>query len=928
MTDLLSPALDPVSLRQLPDGCTVICATQRLAQQLSQRHDENADKNASWATLQSTTFALWLQTCYEAMALRDREPQALTGLRLLDAFQERLIWEQIIHQSLGPNDALLFDIAALATTAAEAHALTINWEISPARSTLFASEEQRQFAQWQTAFVERCQDLRLIDSARLNATLIDHLSHSEMRLPTHVVFAGFDHYTPLELKLQRALSLAGCKLSVLETSLPTERLPLEIVAADVIESECLLVAHWTRQILEANPKASIGIVAPDLATYQHPLTDALEDVLDPALVLPSHALQRRPFNVSLGQPLSSLSIVRTALTMLQALAQSHAVEQTLVRALLSSPYWSLADEDDACARLDTAMREGVAPKAPLSRYRDYASYIFEKQSVQAPATLGFLGALDSATRSLNKQRPPSEWRRTIQAILGNGGWLANGHLRSHEFQTREAFAKELGKLAQLDQITGKISFSKAVSLLTQLCSERLFQPKTRGTPPIQILGTLEASGLRFDALWVMGLTDSAWPPPANPNPLLAADALRAAGAPNASATVQLDFARRIQRRLLNSAPTIRMSYPCLDQATELQPSPLIRDLGPIQIGRPDAAPWANQVLAHHGKLLEVITDTQAPPVHEGDKVSGGTALLRAQAICPAWGYYQYRLGARTLAKPVEGLDPRKRGTLIHDTLERFWNRTGTLAALKAMTEGARYTAVAAAAQEALDQFNNDRKREALKPRQYALEQRRLIRLVDEWLKLESTRKEDFVVLETEGKREVTIAGIVAHLQIDRIDQLSDGRTLIIDYKSGADIDIANWAADRITEPQLPIYAAIAENPSCDIAGVAFGLVHISGAEFKGISQDDYLLPGVHAMSSDRGRRLFDAAKFPDWASIVAHWRDAIERVAVEIREGHAGVRITRMDDVRYCDVRPLLRLTERQEQLDAAITAERFEDSA
>lgn len=914
------PMLAKVSLRQLPAGCVVLCATQRLAQQLSSSHDHHADKGTSWATLQCKTFGQWLQERYAAMALRDCEPPTLRGLRVLDGFQERLLWEQVIHQSLGANEALIFDIGALAATAADAHALTINWAIPvTAQNNAFASEEQRRFCEWQSAFLKRCNALRLIDAARLHAELIRQLATDAQHLPEWLIFAGFDHYTPLELACQQQLAQAGCQLGTLvEDNQPIRPTPV-IGIAETIDAECLAVAHWAKALLAERPDTPIGIVVPDLATYQHPLTDALEDIIDPTLVLPGNVLQRRPFNISLGQPLATQPVVRTALMLLQVLTQHHAVEQPMIRTLLASPYWSSTDESDARARLDCAMREGVAPKAPLSRYSDFAEYLYDKQSILAPATQGFLNRLGAATRNLGKQRPPSEWRRVIQALLVNGGWLANGHLRSDEFQAREAFGKELGKLAQLDQITGHISFSKAVSLLVQLCAERLFQPKTRGTPPIQVLGVLEATGMRFDALWIMGLSDRAWPPPANPNPLLPAEALRAAGAPNASASVQLDFAQRIQTRLLESARIVRISYPHTDNATEQQPSPLIHPLGAAQPLHPPAVDWVADLQCREAPRLESLMDADAPPVDEGDTIGGGTALLRAQAICPAWGYFQYRLGAKALAKPVEGLDPRKRGTLIHDTLERFWKETQSLATLKTMRDDERRAVVTTAANAALAQFNNDRKREALKPRQAMLEQRRLVRLVDEWLQLESTREEDFVVIEAEGQREVQVAGIVARLQIDRIDQLGDGRTVIIDYKTGADIDISNWAANRITEPQLPIYAAIAEHASGAIAGVAFGLVHITGAGFKGVGQDDHLLPGVHAMSSDRGRKLFDATRFPDWSSVITHWRQAIHRIAQEVRDGAAGVSITSEHDIRFCEVRPLLRLAERQAQLDTAI---------
>lgn len=922
MTALTPPLLTPISRNHLPADCEVICATLRLAQTLAEAHDAAAQTSGSWASLQSTNFTQWLRQTYDALALRGQEPATLAGLRVLDPFQERLIWEQVIRHHLEPETTSLFDVSALAATAAEAHALSINWGIAVGGSFAgaFANTEQERFRLWREDYIDRCQQQGLIDGSRLNATLIEHLTDPGIPLPNDLAFAGFDHFTPLEQRLQAQLQTRGCRLYRLIDE-PCPKTPtLQVYQAADLEHECLAVAEWVAQQQRIHPASRLGIVAPDLASYRYPMMDALEDRLDPSLVLARHAGKPRPFNISLAPPLSSAPVVRTALTLLQAVSQQHAVEQSVISDLLDSPYWSTREEMDARARLDAAIREGVAPKAPLKRYASYVAYCIERDALQAPATLGHLNRLrTSAPGLINQSRLPSEWQRSIQHLLSHGGWLAERQLRSDEFQSREAFAGELVKLARLDQITGKITFSRAVTLLSQLCGERLFQPKTRGTPPVQILGVLEAAGQSFDALWIMGLTDNVWPPAARPNPLLAAEAQRAAGAPNACAAVQLDFARRIQQRLLESAPDIHISYPHQQQATTLQPSPLIPDVNTVVTLDPPPVPWATESRALAGQALEAIDDSRAPAIDTGDKVSGGTWLLRAQAICPAWGYYEYRLGAKALATPVSGLDARQRGTLVHDTLEFFWKATGDLATLQGMDATVRLSAITQAASTALARFNADQKHEALRPRELRLEQGRLIRLVDAWLQLERNRKTAFTVLETEGQREIVIDGIVAHLRIDRIDRLEDGRTLIIDYKTGATIDTRNWAGARITEPQLPIYAAIAGHPEGDIAGVAFALVHVNGPAFKGVGEDEHLLPSVHAISSDRGRRLFDEAQFPDWPSVLAHWHKAIHAVAREIREGDASIRITDPDDLRYCDVLPLLRIAEREQQLAQAI---------
>ena len=49
--------------------------------------------------------------------------------------------------------------------------------------------------------------------------------------------------------------------------------------------------------------------------------------------------------------------------------------------------------------------------------------------------------------------------------------------------------------------------------------ETLFQPEGSAAP-VQILGILEASGMAFDALWVIGLAADRWPPAPGAQPVL------------------------------------------------------------------------------------------------------------------------------------------------------------------------------------------------------------------------------------------------------------------------------------------------------------------------------------------------------------------------------------------------------------------------
>ena len=84
--------------------------------------------------------------------------------------------------------------------------------------------------------------------------------------------------------------------------------------------------------------------------------------------------------------------------------------------------------------------------------------------------------------------------------------------------------------------------------------------------------------------------------------------------------------------------------------------------------------------------------------------------------------------------------------------------------------------------------------------------------------------------------------------------------------------------------------------------------------FAGVADADDLLPGVRGLADAR-QKIFPADRFPDWPSVIAHWRDSLQQVAREVRAGVAGVSFANEGDLKYCEVLPLLRLPERRRLL-------------
>ena len=113
-------------------------------------------------------------------------------------------------------------------------------------------------------------------------------------------------------------------------------------------------------------------------------------------------------------------------------------------------------------------------------------------------------------------------------------------------------------------------------------------------------------------------------------------------------------------------------------------------------------------------------------------------------------------------------------------------------------------------------------RERLPHRYLEMEERRLNFLLGEWLEYELTRVE-FTALETEAERSVTLAGLTFDLRLDRIDRLSDGSLLVIDYKTGV-VTPKSWELPRPDDVQLPLYASFAVDEDETLGGLAFAKV--------------------------------------------------------------------------------------------------------
>ncbi len=855
-----------------------------------------AAKQSQWQTPKAMTLQQWLQEFTTNAMLAGEVAADNFTVNSLNNFTEKLLWQTAIEQCLAKHElADLFDVPNLAQTAMETNLGLIEWQISDeSLSQYFISSETRQFLRWRAVFNALCKKHDALEPARILAMQAGVIHATQLPLPENMQWLGFDRITPLEQHLIESLQTKDVKLEISQAQ--TNKQNLAQIGLDDIGAECRAAVAWAKQHLSENPQADLAIFSPFLANIRRPLADLLDDTFHPETLHASQYETPRIYDFSLGLALSEQAMIGTALNLLWLSAVDKAIEQPTISALLLDVYWGDLSELDARSLLDARMRKTLTRTFKLQVLLTLAD-----KNNQLDQTINCLQSILTKQKNWSKKQLPSVWAHLFSELLHTLNWSKTRPLGSHEYQAKQKWLEVLASFAALDKLTGGLSASDAVQKLQQLCTATIFQPEAGDNVRIQVLGMLESLPKAIDAIWVLGLNDQHWPPPAAPNPLLPAALQRDLQTPGANPEAQSVFAQKIHTRLCNSAAEVIFSWSHKEGERELRVSPLLADI-PIKSDAQTIQTLAEQ-LAIPAKM-ELIDDSIASPIQANEQVRGGSKLFEAQAICPAWAFYQYRLGAKKLEEPSEGLDNMVRGKLVHAVLQHFWLACKDLNTLKALSNNALEDMSAAAIGKALQQLKDEMSIN-LPVQVIKIEQRRLQQLLQTWLALEKQRT-DFSVRDCEVAHTLNIEGLEITCRIDRIDVLADGGLAVIDYKTGENLPaIKTWSEQRIHEPQLPLYVSLVLQHE-HVVAACFAKVNINECKFAGIAAEQGLLPSVSEKSNP----------FVDFTALIAHWHTSLSNIAKEIKNGVASVTFDDEKDLDYCDVKPLLRLPERALQFE------------
>ena len=876
----------------LPEIPLTLTVNARLARWLLLEHDEQkrkAGENA-WQTPPILPLSSWLRNVWLA---------SWPEKYLLSELQCEKIWEEIINQDSARLD--LLHLQGVASQTSKAFSLLHEYRLPRDKKLYEQTDESKAFLRWIRKFESRLSSTlapcMLMDAVR------NSMQEGEILIPHSLRIRGFEEQSPQLKYFLNFLREKGTRVDFL-SPVPSpeilaqrmEKLNDKNVNVEEYENrqgEAEACACWVRSIFQ--PGKRIGIVVPELEKYRTLLKRELAAELVPETIF-SLDEEDLPFNISLAPPLSQEPMIKLALNLLSVKTSNVPVSTFL--SIIQSPFFGFAfPPTREISDLERNLRKKRVLSIPLDRFHSICGSV--------PQVDQLVESLKSWTLN-NSKLMPEKWAKELSDFLKTTGWpgkVAPGtdkqSVLSKRHQGFEAWKDCLNQLCSLNQILGPINRLEVLNHLTHITRSKPFQSKTP-EHSIQVIGLLESSGMQFDYLWVMGCHHEALPAHPEPNPFIPYEIRNKYSIPRSNPQRELKFTEQSLTRLLMAAPDVHFSYPLHEGDMDLEMSPLLK-----RFPQDKKTPYLSNRIKDQVRAmnqLEKFTEPAFLQVTDSEKnqygtqgISSGYALLKDQVDCPFRAFARHRLNSQRTPVAEIDFDNLDRGNLIHKALELFWDKTRNRKNLSNLSHGILEKRIEECVQEALKLCSQ---RTTGQTQFNKLEIERNVRLIHDWLLNIERERPDFQVLHNEEDVSINLCGIKLSLRIDRIDEIPGKGLLLIDYKTGREAKPAEWFAEKIRAPQLPLYAT-AQPP----VGLAYGHLTLGKPEFKGTADLPLGKLKNYDFAKDTGCST--------WKELLSYWKNNLNRVADEFLQGNNQVLpVNKGEPCLHCEFNSLCRIQE------------------
>ena len=795
-------------------GYTLIVESQKLAHQLQWRHRmrQRESGRGGWIQPDIVTLNDWVVRFWQGLWPETWPASMFERWRLL---------LQVI-EDLPPPQPLIHDIS-LVLEVDEAFEHCLRYGLDPNRG-----ETAGQLIEWRRSVWEPYRATlihrELFHPASLPEKLLRLCEQSSSIIPEKIAIVGFEFAGYWEQALMR---LVRQQRTAQYFPLPIETVAHEALACANPDQEMhALLEDLTASAMELPlHELAVVILNPDL--YAPLVTKYLRELFGPPLE-GEHAA----YNLLPNRSLAQQPIFQSALLPLEFGLRDQ--PRILLLSLLRSPYYGFFGR--------------------VSRSLMQWDWIWREKGLGSGLRL-FVDALSDAEKEILPQRG-AELIESLSPFLAQR--TRTGRQWIHELEKFwrivefPVLAKECDQIgwqrfreimAAFDETFGQVPMNAKdlVGWLRAAAEKVYVQERGLEDAGIQIIGRLDARGLAFERVYIPGLTSGTLPQPAQPFPLLSREERKKVQ--GGTLESQYTFAFNLFQQFQMMAPKVTFSRPLGDTNGEdnlsspFWPADRERTITPT-------SPWRHDLpaLQRAGWIEEGITgvgrrwkkDSQGSSKSEMGLLIGSIKLpeqisvskLEVLLTCPVKFLFQDLLEVEPLTEIRRGLDPRKRGQIIHGLLKDFGERITrkgfpTELELNGLIEG-----LDDIVSRNLAPFGGDPC--------WDVERRRLVGgdegetgLLHAWLESEWGRIQKgwrWFAFETafSGLR-FQGSFIAVNGRLDRLDYHREEGYLCWDYKTGA-IPRTSEIWEKMSSPQLPVYLiALAHGLVSGVPGEGAGI---------------------------------------------------------------------------------------------------------
>lgn len=918
--------MDENWLQNLTQTTVVIVPTRSLANTLKEQIADQyiAEGLSVW---EAPNILLW-QDYLRQLWLNNRKQIASqsSAYTIISARQSILLWTQVVESSKRLEKALtLLDVQQTVRAVQRSWRLMNDWNVSAEDLLDEHVADTAQFLSWVADYCALLQKKGLMDEGQLQQNLI---AINAVPPYSKLIWYCYDLVSSSQKKLNQLAEQSACIVEyqgawakqVTRKNISNSAVPANdelFLQYSNSKEELRSTFLKARELLEQNPKHTVNIVIPDLQTRYASVEEIARSVFYPGISPLQVRLDPSVYRFSLGQPLQQWPAIETALSVLKLLSNRTTVGE--LSFLLRNRFLGLCRNlNEECRLFERWLQRQRIRQVSVDHlpelYQQCLNYLSARE--QTPESMKLLEALNGLVELrqalaqkliLEKQHNGfaalsfADWVSMFGEWLEAWGWhtqVDDQTQDSVQYQLHARWMSLLEEFAGLALVQNRLGLARASEVLRQMARDAIFQPQAVASP-ILISGIFEAIGRPVDSCFLLSM-DQAYPVPPQADAFVSNSVLRNREYPNASVDSSFKQAEQVIASLFASARYHIVSYAQhhdRDREVSNQVSPLFRKATFITI--PDLEVNGSTV------IFDQYLDSVGPVWPRSKTVKGGTQIFQNQSLCAFRGFVTHRLGFLRADEAEFGLDSLDRGNIVHVLLDAIWSELQNQAALLELDENALQQTIS----DVVERVCLDPSLELSEDKKTLLsyERPRLRALLTNWLEVEKRRPIGFSVVEREVSRTGDIGGITFDYIVDRLDMTDDGRSLIIDYKTGA-ANRNDWVGERIKSPQMPLYALCHDKiKRSPVAGISFAKVQQSKPEFVDLCEANILRP-ANAVVSKREAQ---------WNEQRALWPALFDKLADNFLQGQAQVDPIDEQTCDYCELKAVCRISQLRDQTAA-----------